>query len=266
MSDRKLRRRRAAFASGLATLTLALGLAAPAEAVRPIAYVALGDSYAAGQGAGSYLDTECFLSSNSYAADADASKAVRLAENAACSGATTLDVAANQLDRLNQGITLVTITAGGNDINSTAVLVACSTAPSSLECANALALATGMISQVEGRLVALVEAVREEAPKARIVLTGYPYLFDPANARTPEEAAFMTAANDATTALNAAIASAALASGAEYVDVTEEFGGHAANSIDPWINPSGPDSFHPNAAGYRAYYEALAAEGVYSTN
>ena len=57
MGTLKLRRRRTAWAAGLATLAMAAGLAAvPAQAVDKTKYIALGDSYAAGQGAGPYLD------------------------------------------------------------------------------------------------------------------------------------------------------------------------------------------------------------------
>jgi lysophospholipase L1-like esterase len=267
MSDRILRRRRAAFAAGLATLALATGLAVPAEAARPTAYVALGDSYAAGVGGGSYQDLDCLRSENGYPAEADESKSVRLAANAACSGATIADVATKQLKRLNTGITLVTITAGGNDINSTAVLFTCIPDPASTQCAEAVGFARAMIGQVEGRVVEMVEAVRTQAPEAKIVLTGYPYLFDPSNGTTPQEVAFMTTVNAAIAELNGAIARAAKTSETEFVDVTDEFVGHAANSLVPWINGPGAgptEAFHPNAAGYRAYNLALAAAGAYS--
>ena len=53
MGTLKLRRRRTALAAGLATVAMAAGLAAvPAQAADRTRYVALGDSYAAGLGAG----------------------------------------------------------------------------------------------------------------------------------------------------------------------------------------------------------------------
>ncbi|MDP9888875.1 lysophospholipase L1-like esterase [Pseudarthrobacter enclensis] len=44
--------------------------------------------------------------------------------------------------------------------------------------------------------------------------------------------------------------------------MTGRFAGHAANSLDPWLqldpnNFAADDNFHPNAAGYRAYASAL---------
>ena len=64
MASPALQRRRPAFAAALATLAITAGMAAaPAQAVDKIKYIALGDSYAAGQGAGPYLDT-CYRSDN----------------------------------------------------------------------------------------------------------------------------------------------------------------------------------------------------------
>ncbi|MGX9900019.1 hypothetical protein ACW0JT_09035 [Arthrobacter sp. SA17] len=114
----KVRRRRSTLAAGLATVVLAFaGLAtAPAQAAMPpappLAYVALGDSYAAGQGAEPYLDS-CLRSPSSYPALADASKWVRLVQNAACTGHSADDVVATQLKRLSPDTDVVTLTVGG---------------------------------------------------------------------------------------------------------------------------------------------------------
>ncbi|MGN7200718.1 GDSL-type esterase/lipase family protein [Arthrobacter sp. SAFR-044] len=87
----------------------------PAQAADKIKYIALGDSYAAGQGAGAYQDA-CYRSDNSYSELAAEDKAVKLVVNAACSGKTTWDVVNTQLRQLNKSTELVTITAGGNNI------------------------------------------------------------------------------------------------------------------------------------------------------
>jgi hypothetical protein len=50
-----------------------------------------------------------------------------------------------------------------------------------------------------------------------------------------------------------------------YVDVTAQFAQHGIGSPVPFINATGPDAFHPNAAGYRAYadaiFDALSGDG-----
>jgi lysophospholipase L1-like esterase len=274
MGDRILRRRRAAFAAGLATLALALGTAAgPATAAPALAYVALGDSYAAGQGAGSYLDSACLRSVYSYPADAMEKKAVRLAINAACQGSTTEVVVATQLERLNKSIAVVTITAGGNNLDTTGLLAVC-TSPDQAACLQGLqtrsiALAeavTGSGPLFQG-LVTMISAVKAKAPDARVYVTGYPLLF-----HSPEPGSLQENVNGLTLGLNAVIAAAAGADGpggAQYVDVSGAFMGHGIGSSDPWINYNpfapGPDDFHPNTAGYRAYYAALTAAGAYSS-
>ena len=128
MGTLNLRRRRTALLAGLATLAMAVGLAAaPAQAVDKTKYIALGDSFAAGQGAGPYLD-DCYRSENTYAELAAASRTIKLVTNAACSGKTTQDVVSSQLRQLNRSTELVTITAGGNNLNVGEIFTKCGAA------------------------------------------------------------------------------------------------------------------------------------------
>ena len=78
-------------------------------------YIALGDSYAAGQGrVRTWI--HCYRSENAYSELAAESKAIKLVTNAPCSGKTTQDVVKTQLRQLNKSTELVTITAGGNNL------------------------------------------------------------------------------------------------------------------------------------------------------
>src|SRR3954452_21860861 len=121
MGTLELRRRRTALAAGLAILSVVAGLAAaPAQAADTTKYVALGDSYAAGQGAGPYLDN-CYRSENSYSELAADANAITLVTNAACSGKRTQDVVSTQLKRLDKSTGLVTLTAGGNNLRVGAI-------------------------------------------------------------------------------------------------------------------------------------------------
>ena len=66
--------------------------------------------------------------------------------------------------------------------------------------------------------------------------------------------------------LNGSIAAGA--AGARYVDVRAAFSGHGINSATPWINLDlanlgSPDNFHPNAAGYEAYFPSLNGVSAY---
>jgi lysophospholipase L1-like esterase len=273
----KVRRRRPILAAGLATVVLAFaGLAtAPAQAAKPpvppLAYVALGDSYAAGQGAEPYLDS-CLRSPSSYPALADASRWVRLVQNAACSGASGDDVVADQLKRLSPDTDVVTLTVGGNNLDLPALVLACST--SELACATALAQRQALLTQalfdpasspLVADLAATIDAIQAKAPNATIYVTGYPLLFDPAF----PDPALALAVNSLTVMLNMVIENVAEAKGATYVDVTGAFATHGIGSGDPWfnfdpLNPLDDESLHPNAAGYRGDDTALADAGAFT--
>jgi lysophospholipase L1-like esterase len=268
---------RGRFLSYLVTMVVALaGIvtvgALPAAATKSgtVQYVALGDSYAAGQGAGSYLNS-CMQSGKGYSELLDSEKRIHLQTNATCTGATTSDVANTQLSALNRGTRLVTLTVGGNDLDVSGVATACTTGtPPACQTAinNALALLAvgpGGESVLGSRLTDLYAEAADAAPKARVVVTGYPYLFEPPSPSDPN-AAITAAINNATTALNATIRQAVTATHVTgvnivYVDVTAAFAKHGIGA-EPhllFIKPAGADAFHPNAAGYRAYATAVSA-------
>src|SRR5687768_14924690 len=126
MSADPTRRRRVLtpiLAALIALVAIPVGIAGPVAAAPDSSsssqvekYVALGDSVAAGQGGGNYLDA-CLRSPAGYPALLDAQPKVNLLRNAACTGATITDVTANQLGQVNRGTTLVTVTVGANGVN-----------------------------------------------------------------------------------------------------------------------------------------------------
>lgn len=262
------RRRLSAFAAGLATTAMAIGLAAmPAQAAPPappLDYVALGDSYAAGHGAAPYTDLSCFQSRKGYPAIADKLRDVQLTANAGCSGWTMDAVMANLPVRALQDAEIVTLTVGANDLDSTGLLFACLPDPSSVQCLEAGTRVETMLTDgsFATELATLVATIRMLAPEAKIVLTGYPYLFDPSHP-------FAAVGNPLAGALNQVIAGVAAATGSQYVDVTAAFAGHGVGSVDPWINfypdnPLDPTNFHPNGEGYRhGYFASLASQGAF---
>ena len=83
-------------------MAIPVGIAGPVAAApdsSPVdKYVALGDSVAAGQGGGDYVDA-CLRSPAGYPALLDAQPKVSLLRNAACTGATITDVTANHSHR-----------------------------------------------------------------------------------------------------------------------------------------------------------------------
>src|SRR5215204_2559167 len=226
-------------------------------------YVALGDSYGAGQGGGDYING-CLESPNGYPYLLDHRRRIDLRDNVACTGATTTTVASTQLSALTEETELVTLTVGAADLGLSTVLTACTAVPPTpVECQAAIANAQAQLGALFVSLTNLYALVEDAAPNALIVVTGYPYLFEPPAEGDPD-AAIITAINNAITALNATIQQAVAAAQTAdiniiYVDVTEEFAGHGIGSTQPFIHATGPDAYHPNAAGYRAYAKAIFA-------
>ncbi|WP_247043338.1 SGNH/GDSL hydrolase family protein [Arthrobacter rhizosphaerae] len=264
------RRRLSAIAAGVAAIAMSIGLAAiPAQAVPPpppLDYVALGDSYAAGHGAAPYTDS-CFRSQKGYPAIADKRRDVQLTANAACSGWTMDAVLANLPVAALQDAEIVTLTVGANDLNSTDLLIACLPDPLSVQCLEAGKRVEDMLTDgsFAMELATLVTRIHMFAPDAKIVLTGYPYLFDPNHP-------FAAVGNLLAGALNQVIAGVAAATGSQYVDVTAAFAGHAVGSAEPWLNffpdnPLDPTNFHPTGEGYRhGYFASLVSQGAFVLN
>jgi lysophospholipase L1-like esterase len=257
--------------------------ALPAAATPGIVpYVALGDSYAAGQGAPPYVRGNSCLQSRdeSYPVLLDSeSIRINLTANAACSGATT-DVVRSQLSALDRDTRLVTdarlvtLTVGAANLGLSAVLDACLPGPSQ-HCDDAIRNAQdrlgdcreGKSSELDRPLAVLYAEVAAAARGSRIVVTGYPLLFEVESPVPGDDKADI---NEATTDLNCVIERALAATQATYaniyyVDVTEEFAGHGIGCTPSpnclFINapavPLSAEAFHPTAAGYAAYAEAI---------
>ena len=92
---------RGRFVARLVTMLIALAgfvtvgaLPAAAGKSGTVQYVALGDSYAAGQGGGDYLN-DCLESPNGYPYLLDPKMRIDLRANVACTGASTSEVSAH---------------------------------------------------------------------------------------------------------------------------------------------------------------------------
>jgi lysophospholipase L1-like esterase len=257
--------------SGLVTIVIALagfvGLGVlPAAASPPIIpYVALGDSYAAGSALGSFPN--CEHGDGGYPARLlELGSRIDLQTNDACSGATTFAVVDNQLSALDSDTRLVTLTVGAANLELSRVLTTCTTGTPQA-CLLEIARARGDIEELGINLPPLYAAVADAAPRARIVVTGYPHLFEPVNL-------LFTQVNDAIDQLNSTIEQAvSVANDADvnihYVDVVAEFAGHGI--VTPITDPSAfihslffsngqpdPEAFHPTPAGYSAYADAIS--------
>jgi lysophospholipase L1-like esterase len=223
-------------------------------------YVALGDSYAAGMGAGDE-EGKCRVSPAAYPTVFTRAAGVDLVADAACAGATTGDLLRRQLIAIDDRTDLITLSIGGNDLGVAAVAADC-TAGKANACRNELSSGLSLLDVLPQRLETVYAAVAQAAPNARIVVTGYVQLFNPGS---PDSRDFglRTAINAAAIGLNQVIEDAVdeqRAKGVPMTFVQPEFTGHLIGDPDPWLNATGPDAFHPTAEGYAAYARALVAE------
>ncbi|UPO75966.1 SGNH/GDSL hydrolase family protein [Arthrobacter sp. Helios] len=243
---------------------------------RSFDYAALGDSYAAGYGGGAVRDA-CGRTAEGYPALLDGLDGVALVSNQSCAGATALSTPPGppegpvdlpeQIEALaaggliGRGTDLLTVTIGGNDVRFGAVVAACAGPELPATCAPALEAAQAYAeTTLAAQLRESLGRLRSLAPRAEIVLTGYPHLFEegtPGPLSPQAQALF----NEGTDKLNAVLA-AQLGRGSTFVDVVDEFSGHGVGSPEPWIIfDGGPFDLHPNATGYRdGYLAAFTAD------
>ncbi|MEV0284678.1 MULTISPECIES: SGNH/GDSL hydrolase family protein [unclassified Kribbella] len=223
-------------------------------------YVALGDSYASGVGTRSYITSSgsCQRSTKAYPY-IDAGRIGASLTFVACSGARVADVTANQLSSVVSSTNLVSVQVGGNDAGFSSVITECAK-PSWLgDCTGAINNAQAIITNtLPGRLNGLYGSIRSRAASARVVVVGYPRLFNgtDCNAGTFFSPTEMTRLNQTADLLNAKIAASASAAGFAFVNPTSAFIGHAVCGSPEWINGlSNPvsESYHPNVTGQAAY-------------
>ena len=252
-------RRLAVLGSALAGLLAPL-LLQPAQAAAP-AYVALGDSYSSGTGTRSYIadGTSCQRSTSAYPSLIAAARGYAL-NFRACSGATIPDVTNTQLGALTSATSYVSISVGGNDAGFADVLTECAQPWWSSNCDRAINTAQSFINNtLPSRLTTLYSSIRSRSPHARVVVVGYPRIFngEDCNAFTWFSPAEESRLNQTADLLNSRLASAASAAGFSFADPTSRFVGHAVCDDDEWINGlSSPisESYHPKVVGHSAGY------------
>ena len=258
--------RRRAIGAGLSALIglgAALALGAPAVAAGTT-YVALGDSYSSGTGTRTYISDGTSCQRSVYAYPSLDASALGLSLNfRACSGATVADVTNTQLSALSSTTAYVTISVGGNDAGFASVLTTCAQPSWLSNCNGAIDTAQSTINNtIPGRLATLYSSIRAKAPNARVIVVGYPRIFngEDCNALTwfsPTEESRLNATADL---LNSKTATAASNAGFTFVNPTSKFVGHAVCDSVEWLNGlSSPvsESYHPNVAGHRDGYAVL---------
>jgi lysophospholipase L1-like esterase len=235
----------------------------PAHAAGP-SYVALGDSYSSGVGTRTYISdgTSCQRSVYAFPSLIAAAKGYTL-NFRACSGAKVSDVTSNQLSALGTGTSYVTISVGGNDAGFTHVITTCAEPAWLSDCGGAVKKAQAYITgTLPGSLSTLYASIRAKAPNAKVVVVGYPRLFngEDCNALTwfsPTDESQLNATADL---LDKTLAAAASAKGFAFADPRSAFTGHAVCDSTEWLNGlSNPvsESYHPNRTGHASGYTPL---------
>ncbi|WP_433158943.1 SGNH/GDSL hydrolase family protein [Kribbella sp. CA-247076] len=251
-------------------------------------YVALGSSFAAGPGIDPIVDRAAGRSGNNYPHLVAAELGLDLTD-VTYSGATTAnlldtpqDDAPPQLDAVAPDTVLVTITAGGNDLEYVGTFVRGSllntlAKPATLlgrRVANRIRARVSYLKDdaayeaVTASLVTVVERVRERAPEARVVLVDYLTLVGPATRPrldVPLNEEQLPSVAMMADGLAAAFAKAAATTGADLVTSSAASREHAIGSAEPWttgfsLRPpvlGGVVPYHPTAAGMRAVADLI---------
>lgn len=244
-----------------AAVCVAVGMTVPAAAAAGDSYVALGDSYSAGVGAGGVIDSSgsCLRSTNAYSALWAAAQQPASYVSVACSGATTDDVRSSQLSALSSSTTLVSITIGGNDAGFASIMTTCALKGTS-DCVAAVdrAEATAQ-AELPGKLDATYSAIRSAAPNARVVVLGYPRFYQLGTSFCVGlSETSRTKINQGIDTIDGIIQQAAGRAGFSWGDVRGRFTGHELCSGSKWLHALNFSdltvSYHPFASGQQGGY------------
>lgn len=240
--------------------------------------VTLGDSFSAGEGAGvgNYFLTngkvnKCHRASTAWSFElAKTSRTINdNVENAACTGAKTAHVLTDwykgeqpQVDRLKQLVSrqpvdLVAVEIGGNDIGFAGIARNCYL----VDCTKELNQKAGKIALLETKMRdEVLPKLKAAAPKAQVVVVGYPRLLPSQQAETtgcgwlkPLE---RQALNTLVTQLNLALRRAATTAGTDFADIEQALDQHEMCSRDSYVVPvsgslADSQQAHPNARGHK---------------
>ena len=278
----------AAVLTSMGTALAAPAGAAPARLVEPVDYVALGDSAAAAPWVPMQVASSpgCQRSTNNYPSVLAQTLSVASTTDVTCSSAETADIVSRsqgtqtgpvppQITAVTPDTDLVTITIGGNDVALVQVALSCISlippsdrAPS---CADRFVVdgvdtVSASISARVPEWTAMVRAVKDAAPEARIVLVSYgtyirPGGCFPTQPLQPADADYLQGKTDE---LNETQAHIAEVTGVEFFDTRPVTVGHdvcaepSERYIEGLIPASVAAPLHPNKAGSAAIGAALA--------
>lgn len=243
-----------ALASAVAIGLPSLSAAASASSVN---YADLGDSYSSGVGT-SGASGSCGQSSQAFGPLWAAQTGAKL-DFAACSGAKTTDVASGQVSGLSPSTTLVSVTAGGNDVGFSTIMQTCVLNTDSA-CESAISKGEQYAQNtLPGQLSKMFSAIRSHAPNAKVIELDYPYFYDLSVPvcvgldRTKHQAL-----DSGIGVLDGVLKTAAADSNVRFADVRGQFSGHELCDGAYWLHAVDfaniNESYHPTAIGQKYGY------------
>jgi lysophospholipase L1-like esterase len=239
----------------VAALGAAIALSTPADAASGVNYVAMGDSYSSGVGAGSYISDsgDCLRSTNAYSALWASANSPASYTSVACSGATTDSMISSQLSALSSSTTLVSFTVGGNDVGFTNIMETCILGGTD-DCVAAVQQAEDYAqTELPGKLDTLYSDISSDAPNAKVVVLDYPVFYQLDTLCVGLSAESHEKLDEGINLLNGVLQDAASRHGFTFADVTSIFVGHQLCSGDDWLHSLNitdiTESYHPTATG-----------------
>ena len=268
-------------------LLLAATTATAAAAAPTGTYVSLGDSYVAGPLVPDQVNLGCLRSDHNYPSLVASAIGSSAFSDVSCSGATTVDMTQSQangpitvnspqLNAVTADDSLVTLGIGGNDIGFVNIILTCATEsltnPFGSPCTNHYT--TGGTDQLAAaidatgpKVAAVLQAIHQQAPQAKVVVVGYPDILPeynngcwPLEPIAYGDVSYLRATEKR---LNAMLAAQAAANDAQYVDTYTPTIGHDVCKLPgtKWIEGIVPLAsaapFHPNAQGEAAMAAAV---------
>jgi lysophospholipase L1-like esterase len=256
-----VRRSRSLLVATAVGCVLALTVGAQAALAATVNYVALGDSYSSGVGAGSYLDSsgDCMRSTNAYSQLWANAHSPASYVSVTCSGARTTDVSANQLGALSSSTTLASITVGGNDVDFSGVMEDCVIYGTDTCVSDVNQAENEAQTQLPGELDTVYDNIRSHAPNARVVVLSYPRFYDDQWYCVGLSSTSRDKINEGADVLDGVISSAASRHGFVFADVRSSFAsGHEICDSGSWLHSVDWDdidqSYHPTADGQSGGY------------
>ncbi|GAA4540072.1 SGNH/GDSL hydrolase family protein [Amycolatopsis samaneae] len=247
-------------------------------------YVALGDSYTSAPRTGQAAGTPqgCDRSTNNYPHLVSARLKPAEFADVSCAGATTASITepqqtrngtnSAQLDAVTAATTLVTLGIGGNDVGFVGLASQCSTTHAdSAQCRDRFTAGgrdqlAERVDATAGKVASVLQKIHEKAPKARVVVVGYPTVLPDGNGcwpTLPVGSGDVKYLRESLGKLNTMLAAQAKAHGAGFADTATPGKGHdlCAAADKRWVEglfPASPAApLHPNARGEQGMAEAV---------